>query len=103
MSCSKALVATALLALAACQSTPEDQRIAPQAGSLDAGFGEVTKHNAAVQVIDPDPVHTADGAQPGDSGAKASAAARRYRTDQVKDTKPVSTTASSSGGGSGPR
>ena len=96
-----AAVAGAAL-LAGCQTQP-----LPQAGSLDAGFGEVTRYNAAVQVIDPEPVNTAQGAQPGDNGEKAANATKRYRTDNVKDTEPVSSTrragASGSGSGSGPR
>ena len=88
--------------LGACQNAP-----LPQAGSLDAGWGEASRYNAAVQVIDPEPVYTAQGAQPGDNGEKAANATKRYRTDNVKDTEPVSSTrragASGSGGGSGPR
>lgn len=104
MSWSKIVAAAALFALAGCQSTPEGKRIAPQAGSLDAGFGEVTKHNAAVQIIDPDPVYTAEGAQPGDHGEKAANAAKRYRTDQVKETEsPGATTRRAGRGSSGPR
>ena len=95
---SRSIAAAGLLSLAACQSNP-----LPQAGSLDAGFGEVAKHNAAVQIIDPDPVYTAEDAQPGDSGAKAAAAVRRYRTDNVKDTEPASTRRRGGGSGSGPR
>lgn len=90
MSC-KLLAAVSALALAGCQSTPAGYRVAPQAGSLDAGFGEVSKYNAAVQTIDPDPVYTADGAQPGDHGEKAAEAAKRYRTGNVKDTEAVPT------------
>ncbi len=71
----------------------------PQTGSLDPGFGEAVKYNAAIQTIDPDPVYAEDGAQPGDSGAKGAAAVKRYRTDAVKDVEQVDTTTS----GSGPR
>jgi hypothetical protein len=97
MSC-KLLAVAAMLALAGCQSTPYARPALPQAGSLDAGFGETTKYNAAVQIINPDPVYTADGAQPGDSGAKAAAATRRYRTDAVKATQAISSTTSGGGG-----
>jgi hypothetical protein len=93
-----------LAALSAC-ATPAPPP--PQAGSLDAGFGEVTKYNAAVQIIDPDPVYTAEGAKPGDSGVKGAEAVKRYRTDQVKETESASSTrragARGGGGGSGPR
>ena len=94
------MAATGLLALGACNTA------LPQAGSLDAGFGEVTKYNAAVQTIDPEPVYAEGGAQPGDHGEKAANAAKRYRTDQVKDTEPAGATtrrAGGSSGGSGPR
>ena len=94
---------TGLALLSACNTV---QRPLPQAGSMDAGWGEASRWNAAVQTINPDPVYTAAGAQPGDSGAKAANASRRYRTDQVKDTKPASTTGGSTGSGggaSGPR
>ena len=78
----------------------------PQAGSLDAGWGEASRYNAAVQIIDPEPVYTAQGAQPGDHGEKAANATKRYRTDAVKPIEPASSTSSSGGtggGGSGPR
>jgi hypothetical protein len=89
--------------LGACNHAP-----LPQAGSLDAGWGEASRYNAAVQIIDPDPVYTAQGAQPGDNGQKAANATKRYRTDQVKALEPVSSTSKSGGGsgsgsGSGPR
>jgi len=101
----KLLAAAALLALAACRTT-SDQHLAPQAGSLDAAFGEVTKYNAAMQIINPDPVYPEGGAQPGDNGDKGADAVRRYRTDQVKDTQPAGSTtrrAGGSGGSTGPR
>ena len=84
--------------LGACHTAP-----LPQAGSLDAGWGEASKYNAAVQIIDPDPVYPAGGAQPGDHGEKAANATKRYRTDRVKDTVPSTTQSSGSSGGSGPR
>ena len=78
----------------------------PQAGSLDSGWGEASRYNAAVQVINPEPVYTAQGAQPGDHGEKAANATKRYRTDAVKPLESTSSTSKSggaSGGGSGPR
>ena len=60
------------------------------------------KYNAAVQIIDPDPVYDANGAQPGDNGEKGAAAVKRYRTDQVKKVE-VMTTTTGSGSGSGPK
>ena len=87
-------IAGGCVLLAACNTAPLGQ-----AGSLDAGFGEVSKYNAAVQIIDPDPVYAEGGAQPGDNGEKGAAAVKRYRSDQVKDTEA---TRSNSGSG-GPR
>jgi hypothetical protein len=93
---SKLIVAFAGVALlSACQTDP-----LPQAGSMDSALGEATKYNAAVQIINPDPVYTAQDAQPGDNGQKMATAVKRYRTDQVKQPVSVSTT-SQSGGGSG--
>ena len=90
--------AGAVMLLSACTQPPG------QAGSLDAGWGEASKYNAAVQTIDPEPVYAATGAQPGDNGEKGANAVKRYRTDQVKDTQAVrSDSSSGSGGGSGPR
>lgn len=105
---SRLLAGAAILALTACESTPFATRIAPQAGSLDAGWGEASKYNAAVQIINPDPVYTAADAQPGDNGEKAANATKRYRTDSVKEPEPASTTrrtggSGGSGSGSGPR
>ncbi len=99
----KVIAAASLLVLAGCSTTSPDSHLAPQAGSLDAAFGEVTKYNAAMQIIDPDPVYAEGGAQPGDNGDKGADAVARYRTDQVKDTQPAGSTTRSSGGGSGPR
>ena len=89
--------AAGMIALAACSTAP-----LPQAGSMDASIGEATKYNAAIQIINPDPVYTADGAQPGDNGEKAANATKRYRTGQVKETESLGTSDQGSGGG-GPR
>ena len=72
-----------------------------QTGSIDPGFGEAVKYDMAIQVIDPDPVYSEDGAQPGDNGAKAAAAMKRYRTDTVKEVDSQTTTEAV--GGSGPK
>lgn len=99
---SKHLFAVAAIALlSACQTQP-----LPQAGSMDAGWGEASKYNAAVQTINPEPVYTAESAQPGDNGEKMAGAVKRYRTDAVKPIEPARTTggqSGGSGGGSGPR
>lgn len=84
----------AVLLLGGCVGTLNRNPISP-----DPAFGEATKYNAAVQTIDPDPTYSADGSQPGDSGAKGAAAVKRYRTDAVKQVEATQTTS----GGSGPR
>lgn len=68
-------------------------------GVEDPALGEAVKYNAAVQTVNPDPVYAPGGAQPGDSGAKAAAAVKRYRTDAVKQVEVMETT----GGSSSPR
>ena len=92
---SKLLVAAplAVLLLAGCDTINQNNV------SADPYFGEATKYNAAVQVIDPDPVYAADGAQPGDSGAKGAAAVKRYRTDAVKEVQVMTTSGGAGGGG----
>jgi hypothetical protein len=69
----------------------------PQSGSVDPGFGEAIKYDMAVQTIDPDPVYSADSAQPGEQADKLAPAVKRYRTDAVKAVEQVQTT-----GGGGP-
>ena len=86
------VLAAATIALGGCNTTYKD------IGSPDPAFGEAVKYNAAVHTIDPDPVYTAEGAQPGDNGEHASQAMRRYRTGQVK--QPSVETTTSGGGGS---
>lgn len=102
--CSKRLLAMGLsaLPLAGCAT------LDPVTGSVDRHFGEAVAWNKAVQTINPDPVYAETGAKPGDNGAVAAGAARRYRTDQVKPVERMGTTdavssGSSSGGGSDPR
>ena len=97
MSFKRLFAPLSVVLVAGCQ-TP-----APQAGSLDAGFGETVKYDMALQVIDPDPVYDDQDAQPGSNGAKAAAAARRYRTDQVKPVESQGTTGTGSSSSSGPR
>ena len=102
--CFKRHLAASLTALplAACAT------LDPVTGSVDRHFGEAVAWNKTVQIINPDPVYEENGAKPGDNGAVASGAARRYRLDQVKPVERMGTTeavssGSSSGGGSGPR
>lgn len=90
------LLAGTALALAGCNTVHKN------IGMEDPGMGEAVKYDAAVQIINPDPVYTAESAQPGDSGAKGAAAVKRYRTDAVKAVQSISSTSSSSSGsGSG--
>jgi len=70
-------------------------------GDEDPFMGEAVKYNSALQTINPTPVYTAEGAQPGDSGALGAAAVKRYRTDKVKEVQTMDTTSSS--GSSGPK
>ena len=96
MSSKLTLIAAALLLTCGCR-TGYTKHI----GDEDPGFGDTVKYNAAAQIINPDPVYPVDGAQPGDSGVKAQAAVKRYRTDTVKQIETISSTQSSSSGGSG--
>jgi hypothetical protein len=89
---SRLLAPAAVLLLGACDT------IYPASRSIDPGFGEAVKYSTAIQVIDPDPVYTADGAQPGDHGEKGAEAVKRYRTDKVKAVSAQTTTSSGGGG-----
>ncbi len=96
------LIGSTAICLPACAT------LDPVTGSVDRQFGEAVAWNKAAQIIDPDPTYSAEGAKPGQNGAVATAATKRYRTDQVKPVERVGTTdavstGSSSGGGSGPR
>jgi len=96
MSCKLTLIAAAVLLTSGC-STGYTKHI----GEEDPGLGETVKYNAAAQIINPDPVYPPGAAQPGDSGVKAQAAMKRYRTDTVKAVETISSTQSSSGGSGG--
>ena len=96
MSCKVIAVSASLALLAGCAVNPVSQ-------SADPGMGEAAKYNAAIQTIDPDPVYTADGAQPGDNGEMGASAVKRYRTDAVKAVSTQTTTSGGSGGGGGPQ
>ena len=90
---SRLLAPAALLLLGACDT------VYPASQSIDPGFGEAVKYSTAIQVIDPDPVYTAEGAKPGDNGERGAEAAKRHRTGKVKDVQAQATT---TGGGGGP-
>ena len=83
----------ALALLAGC-NTIHDQSV-----STDPGMGEAVKYDMAVQTIDPDPVYSPEGAQPGDAGDKGAAAVKRYRTDAVKSVQAQSTASGARGTG----
>ena len=68
---------------------------------VDPGFGEAHRYDMALQTIDPDPVYPEEGAKPGDSGAVAANASKRYRTDAVKQVETESASGSGTGTGSG--
>lgn len=86
-------LAGAVIILSGCATVHE------QSGSADAQFSEATRWNAAMQIINPDPVYGPDDAQPGDNGAKAVGAFVRYRTDRVKEPSVQPTSAQAAGGG----
>ena len=91
---SRLIPLAALLALGGCNTANST------IGSGDVHFGEAAKFNAAVQIINPEPVYVAGGALPGDSGATAAAATKRYRTDSVKKVEDIKTSTSATGGAS---
>ena len=57
---------------------------------VDPSFGEAVKYNQAIQTINPDPVYPPGSAKPGDSGTRAAAAAKAYRTGTVKPVEKIS-------------
>jgi len=96
MSCKRMIFGAggvAILALSGC-STPQQSNL-----MIDPGMGEAVKYNAALQIIDPDPVYPEGSALPAASGEKGAAAAKRYRTDKVKPVETIRTGSTTSGGG----
>lgn len=74
-------------------------------GDEDPALGEAVKYDAAIQTINPTPVYSAEGAQPGDNGDVGASAVKRYRTDKVKEIETMQTTRGPNAGmssGSGP-
>ena len=57
---------------------------------VDPGLGEAHRYDMALQTIDPDPVYPEDGAKPGDNGAVAAEATKRYRTGKAKPVEIMS-------------
>jgi hypothetical protein len=91
------MTAAACVALAGCNTANT------HIGDESAVLGEAVKYDAAVQTINPAPVYSADGAQPGDNGEKGTTAVERYRKGEVKDVQVMQTSNSSVGGGGGPQ
>lgn len=85
------------LALLALGSLGACNTVYGSSGSADPGLGEAAKYNIAVHTIDPDPVYSPEGAQPGDAGDKGAAAVKRYRTDGVKAVQAQSTASGAAG------
>ena len=73
----------AVIVLGGCANNMQDD--------LGADFGNATRHNFAVQVIDPDPSYATKGA-PALNGRRAIDAYERYQAGKVKKTKTESTT-----------
>jgi hypothetical protein len=86
-----------LIAGAACVALAGCSTVNKNIGQDDVAFGESAKYNAAVQIINPDPVYPEDGAKPGDSGTQGAAAVKRYRTDAVNSRHKAEANASKSG------
>ncbi|HSX56646.1 MAG TPA: hypothetical protein VLG14_15175 [Sphingomonas sp.] len=68
---------------------------------IDTGLGDTVRTNQALHVINPGPVE--DDAPLATSGARAAAAAERYRKGEVKQPAAVTTTGSASGAGGPPK
>ncbi len=77
-----------LAALSGCAGGATDER--PAAGPLGADFGNAVRHNAAVQIVDPEPMNL-DGSPPPMDGRRAAAAMGRYQSGDVEIPEAVST------------
>ncbi len=84
-------IAAGAALLGACETT-----------QVDPGLGEALKYDMAIQTINPDPIYPEGSAEPGSVGTAAAAAAARYRTGTVKPVERITTSTSTTGGGSGP-
>ena len=71
-------------------------------GDEDPAFGEAVKYNAAIQTINPAPVYSEAGAQPGANGDVGAKAVKRYRTGAVKPVETMQTTSGTGTSGGGP-
>lgn len=86
------MTAAACAALAGCNTANT------HIGEESAFLGEAVKYDQAVQTINPTPVYSPEGAQPGDSGEKGATAVEHYRKGAVKDVQVMSTQSGSGGG-----
>jgi hypothetical protein len=93
MSSKLLLIGVAALGVAGCSTMNKP------IGVEDPGLGESVKWNAAVQIINPDPVYPEGSAQPGGSGQHGAEAVKRYRAGSVKQVQVMTTTSGGSGGG----
>ena len=93
------ILGAALVALSGCNTAQT------HIGDEDPALGETVKYNAAIQTINPTPVYSAEGAQPGDNGDVGANAVKRYRTDKVKEVETMLTTRgpNAGAGSSGPK
>lgn len=89
--CWLALAATAMLA--GCEHGPMELN------NPGSPWGEANRQTFAAQVIDPDPRY--DTLDPPTDAEHAAQAVERYRQDKVKKPERVTSTQTSSGGGSG--
>jgi predicted small secreted protein len=87
------MTAAACAALAGCNTANT------HIGDESAVLGEAIKYDQAIQTINPTPVYSAEGAQPGDNGDKGATAVQHYRKGAVKDVQVMSTQSGSGGGG----
>jgi hypothetical protein len=102
MRCKPLMMIGAMVLAAGCET------VDPVSQSTDPGFGEAVKHNAAMHIINPDPVDAPGSAQPGEMGEQGQESVERLRTGEVRDrhksevgsaaTSGVSTTAGTSSG-----
>lgn len=67
---------------------------------VDHGFGEVARHNAELQIVDPEPRY-AGTAMEGESGQRAADAVDRYQRGEIKQPTQTSTTATTGGSSAG--
>jgi predicted small secreted protein len=87
------------MAAAACAALAGCNTANTHIGDESAVLGEAIKYDQAIQTINPAPVYSAEGAQPGDNGDKGATAVQHYRKGAVKDVQVMSTQSGGGGGG----